>query len=417
MRGGAFALVLAGAALLASVPVRAGDPDRDGAWSLAFRTSIKAGALVSRAPDGGLLPADRDGAQSAWRVRIEPLARIGSRVTAGVSYEHRLSLSSQPAAFAGLAVLPTEAPAPYRVRQLDWTVSRSQASSWRHEVDRAYVAASLAGVNVTLGRQAIGWGRGALFGAVDLFSPFAPLEADREWRRGVDAVRADVKITDRASLDVVGAFGERVDDSLFAARFRGYAGDVDAEIVGGWRARDAFAGMTTSAAVGDAELHGELALFRAPSALPGAGERRVAVKAVAGGSYRIGVGNGVLVHAEYHYSGFGAKDAAGIAGLLDDPAFRARYLRGDTQVLQRHALGLLASYEMSPELAASLQWLHGPADGSGVVGPSASVTFGDQVSLLLSVYWPYGRGPSGTGIRSEYGAASRAGLLQLRIHD
>jgi hypothetical protein len=415
-RGG-LAAVLAGAAILASVPARAVEPAEGGPWSLSWRTSIKASALVSRAPDAELLFPDRNSASSLWRVRVDPLARLGPRVTAAVSYEHRLSLSSQPAAFAGLDVLAQEARAPYRIRQLDWPLSRSPGSSWRHEVDRASLAISLSRMDVTVGRQAIGWGRGVLFGAVDLFSPFAPLEADREWRRGVDAVRADVKIADRASLDVVGAFGERMDESIFASRFRGYAGKVDLELVSGWRARDVFAGMTSSAAVGDAELHGELAIFRAPAALPGGDDGRVALKAVAGGSYRVGIGRGLLVHAEYHYSGFGAKDAAGIAALLTDPARRARYLRGDTQILQRHALAVLASYEASPELAVSLQWLHGPADGSGIVAPSASVTLGDRFSLLASVYWPYGRSPHGTTVRSEYGTSSRSGLLQLRIHE
>jgi hypothetical protein len=412
-----LAIVVAGAALLASVPARAVEPAEDAPWSLAWRTSIKGSALVSRAPDSELLFPDRNGASSLWRVRVDPVARLGPRVTAAVSYEHRLRVSSLPAAFPGLDVLAQEARAPYRVRQLDWPLSRSQGSSWRHEVDRAYLAVSLAQVNVTVGRQAIGWGRGVLFGAVDLFSPFAPLEADREWRRGVDAVRADVKIADRASLDVVGAFGERMNESVFATRFRGYAGKVDVELVTGWRARDVFAGMTSSAAVGDAEVHGEVALFRAPTALPGGGDRRVALKAVGGGSYRVGIGNGLLVHAEYHYSGFGAKDAAGIAALLGSPAFRARYLRGDTQILQRHAFAVLGSYEVSPELAVSLQWLHGPVDGSGILAPSASVTFGDKVSLLASAYWPYGRTPQGTTVRSEYGTASRSGLLQVRIYE
>jgi hypothetical protein len=72
---------------------------------------------------------------------------------------------------------------------------------------------------------------------------------------------------------------------------------------------------------------------------------------------------------------------------------------------------------VSPEVAVSLQWLHGPVDGSGIVAPSASVTFGDKVSLLASAYWPYGRSPRGTTVRSEYGAASRSGLLQVRIYE
>jgi hypothetical protein len=62
-----------------------------------------------------------------------------------------------------------------------------------------------------------------LFGAVDLFSPFTPFEADREWRRGVDAVRCDLKLTDRASLDVVAAFGESGDRlSLLASLYLPY---------------------------------------------------------------------------------------------------------------------------------------------------------------------------------------------------
>jgi hypothetical protein len=54
-----------------------------------------------------------------------------------------------------------------------------------------------------------GWRRGVLFTAVDLFAPFSPLEADREWRAGVDAVRTDIKLTERSSIDLVGALATR----------------------------------------------------------------------------------------------------------------------------------------------------------------------------------------------------------------
>jgi hypothetical protein len=43
-------------------------------------------------------------------------------------------------------------------------------------------------------------------------------------------------------------------------------------------------------------------------------------------------------------------------------------------------------------------------------------TFNDAVSLLGSVYLPYGRPPEGGLLRSEYGAASLSGLLQLRCY-
>jgi hypothetical protein len=350
-----------------------------------------------------------------WRFRLEPELRVGPRVTAGVSYEHRLRVSSPSSGLGGAAVLGVEAPGPYRVCQLDWPVTASNGSSWRHEIDRAYVAVDLSKVDVTAGRQAIGWGRGVLFGAVDLFAPFTPLEADREWRRGIDALRADVRLTDRTSLDLVAAFGEGADASVFAARFRGYAGNADLELMAGRRARDLFGGVTISAALGDAEVHGELALFRAPEPLPADG-RRDAVKAVAGASWRLPVGAGLLVHGEYHYSGFAATSAADIPALLADPEFRERYLRGDTQILERHAVAVLGTYEASPEIGVSVQWLHAPLDGSGVLSPSATFTLGDSVSVLAAAYLPYGSAPQAGTLTSEYGAAARSALVQVRIY-
>jgi hypothetical protein len=399
----------------AAAPARAAELWSSGDDSLNLRTSFKTSLLLSRAPDDPLLFPDRDGATSFWRLRLEPAARLGPSVTVALAYEHRLRVFSQ--AGAGFGILPPESRAPGRIRQLDWPVAESGTSSWRHEIDRAYVALHLRRVELTAGRQAIGWGRGVLFGAVDVFSPFTPLEADREWRRGVDALRADVRISDRASLDLVGAFGAKLDASTFAARLRGYAGKADLELVGGRRTRDLFAGLTSSAAVGDAELHGELALFRAPEPLAGDGDRRLAVKAVAGGSYRFAVANGLVVWAEYHYSGYGARDAAGIAGLMADPSFKERLARGDAQILGRHALGLLASLEVSPELTLGAQWLQSPVDGSGLAASSATVTFGDKISLLLAVYLPFGRGPRGPTLRSEYGASPRCAFVQVRIYE
>jgi hypothetical protein len=387
-----------------------------GTPSFSLRSSFKSSGLFSHLPDDLLLFPDSNAATGYWRFRLEPTVRLTDNASVEGAVDTRLRVFSSLAGAVG--VLPVEAAAPYRIWQFDWDAASSSNTEWRIELDRAALRTRVGKANLTIGRQAIGWGRGVLFGAIDLFSPFTPLEADREWRRGVDAVRADVKLSDRASLDVVGAAGADVDHSAAAARLRGYAGKADLELVGGVRARDIFGGVTSSAAVGDAELHGELAVFRTPG-VPGSpnfSEERSIVKAVAGGSYRVAVGNGVLVYAEYHYSGFGATSAAGIVPLLADPAFQERYLRGDTQILGRHAIAVLASYEVSPELSWAAQWLQSPADGSGVVVPSATMTFSDRLSLLLSGYLPYGRPPVGPAFGSEFGATPFAFFVQLRAY-
>jgi len=406
-------------ALALSAPAAARDLWSEGESVLSLRTSLKGAALVQRAPDAPLLFTEREGATSLWRLRLDAGARAGPRATFALAYEQRLRVESAPSVLSG-GPLGGDAPPSYRLEPLDWPLSQGASFAWRHELDRASAALHLGRLEVTLGRQAIGWGRGVFFGAVDLFAPFSPLEADREWRRGVDAVRAEVRLSDRISAEAVAALGASARSSVLAARIRGHAGEVDAELVAGWRATDLVLGATSSAAMGDAEVHGELAVFRAEDPLPSGGawgNPRLAPKAVAGGSYRFALGRGLAVLAEYHYSGLGARRPEEMVPLLSDPAFRARFLRGDTQLLGRHGAAVLASIELTNELSTQLLGLFSPRDGSGVASPAAVWTLSDAASVHLALYLPWGAGPDGLLLRSEHGATPLSGFLQLRIYD
>ena len=124
----------------------------------------------------------------------------------------------------------------------------------------------------------------------------------------------------------------------------------------------------------------------------------------------------MLVYAEYHYSGFGARRPADIVPLLSDPAFDERYIRGDTQILSQHALGVLRSNEASTELALSGQWMHNPLDRSGVIAPGMTVTLSDRLSIFGAEHRPYGVAPRGMFLRSEYGTAPISGFVQLRVY-
>jgi hypothetical protein len=391
----------------------------EGESGLSLRTSLKGAALVQRAPDAPLLFPEREGASSLWRLRLDAGARAGTRATFAFAYEQRLRVEPASSLLAG-GPLGGDAPPSWRLEALDWPLSEGDSFAWRHEIDRASVALHLGRLELTAGRQAVGWGRGAFFGAVDLFAPFSPLEADREWRRGVDAVRAEVRLSARSSAEAVAALGPTARSSVLAARVRGHAGPVDAELVAGRRATDLVVGATSSAAVGDAELHGELALFRAEDPLPSGGawgNERLAPKAVLGGSQRLAVGRGLLVLAEYHYSGLGARRPAEVVPLLLDPAFQARLVRGDVQLLGRHGAAVLASIELTNELAVELLTLVSPRDGSGVAAPSATWTLSDAASVHLVLNLPWGARPEGLAARSDLGWTPASGFVQLRVYD
>lgn len=404
------AVLVAVANLVLAAAVAAQDAPAESP-SLTIRTSVTATGLASRSPDAPDLFSEQTTGESMLRLRLEPEIRMRGNTTFNFAYEQRLHYRSAPTVgIAAIGILPSEVATPFRIEPLVWRVGESPHGNWRHEIDRANAQVHVSRADLTIGRQAVGWGRGVMFTSVDLFAPFSPLEVDREWRSGVDAVRADIKLTDRSSVDVVGAFGTTLNRSAFAARARGYAGTVDVEVAGGRRGEDLFGGVTTSAAVGDAELHAEAAAFR----IPYESGHDVVWKVVGGGSYRIPIGAGILASAEYHYSGFGAAHPEDIPALLRTPSFVGRYIRGDMQILSRHAIGVTGAYESSPEVTYSGQWLHNPADQSGIVAPALTYTFNDAVSVLGAVYVPYGQPIEGGVVRSEYGAAPFSGLLQLR---
>jgi hypothetical protein len=349
-------------------------------------------------------------------------ARPTSWLTTEVAYEQRArSVSEGSGAAGGSGVLIAEAAAPYRISQLDESlVSVGSTFSYRHELDRALAALSLGKGQVTVGRQAVGWGRGVLFTAVDIFTPFNPLESDREWRRGIDAVRATIPLARTLSLEGVAAIGEDTESSAFAGRLQGYYGDTDAEVIVGKRCEDHLYALTVSSPVLGAELHGEIALLKTPEALPDGGSfgrDDLAVKAVIGGSYSLYAGGDLIFIGEYHYSGFGVGSMDSVEVRLDDDAFRERYLRGDSQILGRHAAALQTSYSIGGGVAsADLSWILSPKDGSGVISPGVSWVFSDNVTLVGKAYMGYGKDPAAGEIRSEYGATPTTGLLQISFY-
>lgn len=381
---------------------------------------MKVTSLFSYAPDDPILYPSRRSAVGLARVRLGLDVRFSELAAAQLAYEHRMQLSSGSGGLSASAgVLPSFAAAPYLLAQLDWQLTADDRFSYRHEIDRAFVALRPKWGEVTIGRQAIGLGRGVLFSAVDVFSPFSPAEVDREWRRGVDALRIEYRTSDTTSIELLGAFGRSWDDSAVLFRARGYIGDVDGEFILGKRAEDTMIAGTMSGIVGDAEVHAELALFDTPERQPDGGlfgEDDLVLKAVIGSSYTFNVGNGLTVLGEYHYSGFGVKDIEDALKRVADPAFQERYLRGDAQILGRHALGLQSTYPINESWATALLVLVSPADGSGLIAPSLAWDFSQNASARLSAFLPWGPDPHRGTLESEYGASPASLFLQVSMY-
>ncbi|MDH5491877.1 MAG: hypothetical protein OEY14_07980 [Myxococcales bacterium] len=428
MRRLALALILLGLGGLASpASLRARDlyESEDGEYRLELRSALKGSWLLSFPYDDVALgPADPIGA-ALFRLRLELATTLGEHFTAGVAYEHRAQSSS--AVGAGLALLPPTSRAPFRLRQLDWfIVDATPSYVHRHELDRAYIALHLPFMELTLGRQAIGLGRGALFSAVDLFAPFSPTEVDREWRRGVDAAHLELRLPSVSELsgDLIAAFGDLSASGLrswaMVGRLRALIGEADAALIAGLRDQDEFAAAVLSANLGEAEVHGEFALFDTDGAgIDGGwlGTDALVAKALIGGSYVFDLGRGLRTVLEYHYSGFGVARIGRSSAILFDTSFQSRLLRGDSQLLGRHAIALILGTELLDDLMAGLTYIQSPIDGSGLLSPTLSWSHSDNVTVLASVLLPWGAASEGGIPRSEFGASAPTIFVQARLYD
>ncbi len=213
------------------------------------------------------------------------------------------------------------------------------------------------------------------------------------------------------------AFGERPGESAYAARLRGYGREVDVEAVGGWRAGDAFGGAATRSCSARPRC---TARWRCSTSRPSAVRPSSAGRAPSSRSWsavrRVCPSARACCSTPSITIQVSGCRTPRTSPALFDPEFVTRVVRGDTQILTRHAVAVVGSYEWSPTVAASASVVQEPTDGSGVFAPSLTLTFGDRWSVLASGYLAYGR-PAAAGVpQSAYGSAQNSVVVQLRCY-
>ena len=395
--------------------------DEDSARRADLRTTLKLTGFASANPDDPFIYPNSTSVTGLMRTRFGMNFVLSDTVSAELAYEHQARRASHGGSIsvAG-SIVSSLGQAPWRIAPLNWQIVRDDDNfEYRHEIDRALVTIQPEWGVITVGRQAIGFGRGLLFSAVDMFAPFSPLEVDREWRRGVDALRVEYRTTPLSSVELTAVFGDSWEDSAVLARYRGYVGEMDGEVILGKRGEDEMVAGVFSAAVGGAAVHGEAALFHTPEEQPDGGpfgKKNLVGKLVLGTSYTFNVGKGLTVMGEYHYSGFGLKNAKDVINQVQNEDFIKRYLRGDSQILGQHALAVQASYPFNETLMGSLLVLGSLTDGSGMVSPSLVWSANDNTTVTLSTFLPWGPSPKNATLRSEYGSSPFSVFAQLSLY-
>ncbi len=416
----------------------------DGLRGLELTPSLKifafglAGTLDG--PEGleELWPVPEVGGGSLMRLRLRLVADLHPAVRSLVHYEQRLRVLSSGRLLSSVsAALQGDELVPFRLLPLEWRIAASEPAPspadpllgpesptfvWEHEIDRLAFVFSLPGLDLTLGRQAVGWGLGRFFAPLDLFAPMSPTDLDREERRGVDAARLTLALSPTAFLEVVAVAGsERGPDgdpvpawepSALAWLLRAEAWGVDFMLVAGKLGRDRVVGAGVSGQLLGVTLRGEATATELDS-----GQRFA--RATAG--IELGTSFNLTAIVEYHYNGLSVLDPADYLALASRHA--SRFASGQASALGPHYLAAALAWQPGPWGALSLVYVQNLTDGSLTLGPSVEYVLADEVRLAAVALVPIGprprwrEGPTGLPElepRSEHGLAAQMYVLQLR---
>lgn len=308
---------------------------------------------------------------------------------------------------------------------LDETYNRGEV--W---LDRLNLKRAFAWGDLTVGRQAITFGKAYFWNPLDVFLPFDPRQFDRDYKPGVDAVRLDLPLGPFSGLTLAGAAGRQLgplgqapeDGADLAADWRGSAllarafallGGLDlsaqaGKVYGGWQAGF---GLVGEALGWQARL--EAAWFQAEGspALPrpySGAALQSGLTAVAGLGRRWP--NSLDLQAEFLYNG--------LAEPEDLAASLARFRSGAALQASRYLLGVNLGCQPHPLLKASAVAMVSLADGSWQLQPLITYSLSDNSDLLAGASINRGERPSReSGLpESEFGSYPDLYFLQIKVY-
>ncbi|MFH1276890.1 MAG: hypothetical protein ABIK65_00700 [Candidatus Eisenbacteria bacterium] len=316
-----------------------------------------------------------------------------------------------------------------RHRGMDLTYYTDRDEEWTGDLsaDRLLLRISRGRADLTVGRQAVTYGKAWFWNPLDVFAPFDPRRFDRDYKSGVDAARLDMALGLTSGVTVVGAAGEKdgegSDDfwngsnygsSLLGRVFTTVLGfDVAAQggkVYGGYQW-----GGAASGEIGPLEARAECAWFdaRDPDPLPWPLEGDELEDRA---TWVAGVGrwfeSGLDLQLEYLDQGLADPD--------DRNASLARVAAGHAFHMSRRLLGGLASYDILPIVTGSVAGLVSLDDGSFQVQPGVRWSTGDDSEFVLGGIVNFGDEPRGNtvdpGIRSEFGTYPHVLYMEFKIY-
>lgn len=346
--------------------------------------------------DGLVLPEEL--VLHAQVTRLELKMSAWDIVTLEVHSRFYWLVTSEPLLGSGGAGVGVSTPPP-RTVDLSSVLTEGDRHRVEHDIDRLALRFFLGPADLSIGRQAVSWGTALLFGVSDLWTTFSPFDLDTSQKRGIDAVRAVIGVSDTVELDLVLADRGSVDDLSGGLRATFYLDFGDVYVASAKIYDEVVLAAGVSAAVDTVKLRAEvIGLFDIDDEAFELPRATLGVDWFQSADFVLGV--------EGHFNGEGAPVGADNAEYLAHALSSEPLSRGEVYLMGRWYAGMYANYKPHPLVSMTLSTMMNLTD------PTAMLTWSLGYEIAQDVDFSLG-GLHGLGDDLELGGYGQLVYLQL----
>ncbi len=351
-------------------------------------------------PDGAgpevedLLSGRRDA--ELWILRFT----LGTVFTQHIELEVHPLLQFASPSLGGSSQLATAITGTYL--PLEHTFTDSTRVDLTGSLDRLNLQFDFESIRVVAGRQAVTWGVTYFWPALDLFAPFSPRRIDRDYKPGIDALRATIPWGNYSEMEVIGGvLGSSLERSgALGALARVYLGPLDVGLMGGKFHRDTVAGGFFTADAAGTGVRGEVNWTQSGDAGDLVRDLRTFWRAAAGVDRQLTPT--VSLTLEFSFNGYGTSEASEYFLLSNSD----RIMRGEVNALGKWYSGLSGTWQLHPLGTLSNSLLLNWQDPSALWIPTFSWSTSNNSALFLGAQVGFGKELLPEGVpQSEYGSA------------
>ncbi|MEX1311217.1 MAG: hypothetical protein AB1Z65_12405 [Candidatus Sulfomarinibacteraceae bacterium] len=238
-----------------------------------------------------------------------------------------------------------------RTRLFDLTYVFNDAGKTEtlQRLDRLSVGFTTEHVVMNFGRQAVTWGNGLMYTAMDIFNPFDPAAVDKEYKTGDDMIYGQVLQNNGNDIQGVMVFRRdpvtgdvEADQGSLAFKYHMMGPSFEIDALAARHYGDTLLGVGANVSIGGGVLRGDLVVADTDDGF-------IPTLVASWSQSWVWGGRNVSGVAEYFHNGFGRSDGCySPVCLAENPELYKRIARRELYNLGRHYLALSAMIEVTP---------------------------------------------------------------------